>query len=67
MEQSLLPGVYDVYRKQEMYPKAGTAALTPEIFKANDAFFRDLGEWEDPIADDVVAYDLVNAGAKATQ
>jgi ABC-type nitrate/sulfonate/bicarbonate transport system substrate-binding protein len=67
VEQGLLPGVYDVYRKQEMYPKAGTPALTPEIFKANDAFFRDLGEWEDPIPDDVVAYDLVNAGAKATQ
>ena len=67
VEQGLLPGVYDVYRKQEMYPKAGTPALTPEIFKANDAFFRDLGEWEDPIADDVVAYDLVDAGAKAGQ
>jgi ABC-type nitrate/sulfonate/bicarbonate transport system substrate-binding protein len=67
VEQDLLPGVYDVYRKAQMYPRAGTAALTPEIFKANDTFFRDLGEWEDPIADDVIAYDLVDEGSKAGQ
>jgi ABC-type nitrate/sulfonate/bicarbonate transport system substrate-binding protein len=67
VEQDLLPGVYDVYSKQAMYPKAGTPALTPDIFKANDAFFRDLGEWEDPLKDDVIAYDLVDAGSKATQ
>jgi len=63
VDQALLPGVYDVYRKQEMYPKSGTPALTPEVYEANDAFFRDLGEWEDPIEDDVIAYDLVDAGA----
>jgi ABC-type nitrate/sulfonate/bicarbonate transport system substrate-binding protein len=67
VEQGLLPGVYDVYRKAQMYPRAGTPALTPEIFKANDAFFRGLGEWEDPIADDVIAYDLVDQGSKAAQ
>ena len=65
VEQDLLPGVYDVYKKAQMYPQAGTPALTPQIFKANDAFFRDLGEWEDPIPDDVIAYDLVDQGSKA--
>jgi ABC-type nitrate/sulfonate/bicarbonate transport system substrate-binding protein len=65
VDQSLLPGVYDVYSKAQMYPRPGTPALTADIFKANDAFFRDLGEWEDPIKDDVIAYDLVNAGSKA--
>jgi len=64
VDASLLPGVYDTYKKQQMYPQAGRPAVTPEVYKANDAFFRDLGEWEDPLPDDVVAYDLVDAGAK---
>lgn len=67
VDQELLPGVYDVYRKQEMYPKAGTPALTPAVYEANDAFFRDLGEWEDPVEDDVIAYDLVEVGAGASE
>ena len=65
VDKTLLPGVYDVYRDQDMYPKSGTPALTPAVYKANDAFFRDLGEWEDPVPEDVVAYDLVDAGAGA--
>lgn len=66
VDQSLLPGVYDTYKKQQMYPRAGSPAITPTIFKANDAFFRDLGEWDDPLPQDVIAYDLVDAGAKQT-
>lgn len=64
VDASLLPGVYDTYKKQQMYPRAGQAAVTPAVYKANDAFFRGLGEWEDALPDNVIAYDLVNAGAK---
>jgi ABC-type nitrate/sulfonate/bicarbonate transport system substrate-binding protein len=65
VDQALLPGVYDVYSDQDMYPKSGTPTLTPAVYKANDEFFRNLGEWEDPVPDDIVAYDLVDAGAGA--
>jgi ABC-type nitrate/sulfonate/bicarbonate transport system substrate-binding protein len=65
VEQSLLPDVYEVYAGQDMYPRSGEPAVTPEIFAANDAFFRELGEWEDPQSEELVAFDLVNAGANA--
>jgi ABC-type nitrate/sulfonate/bicarbonate transport system substrate-binding protein len=64
VDKSLLPGVYDTYKKQQMYPRAGSPAITPAVFKANDAFFRNLGEWDDPLSSDVIAYDLVDAGSK---
>jgi ABC-type nitrate/sulfonate/bicarbonate transport system substrate-binding protein len=67
VQQDLLPGVYETYKKQQMYPQAGKPAVTPAIYKSNDAFFRNLGEWEDPLPDDVVAYDLVDSGAKQAQ
>ena len=63
VDQSLLPDVYDVYVGQDMYPKSGTPPVTPDIFKRNDAFFRDLGEWEEPQSEDLVAFDIVDAGA----
>jgi ABC-type nitrate/sulfonate/bicarbonate transport system substrate-binding protein len=63
VDQSLLPEVYEVYKGQDMYPRSGTPSLTPETFAQNDAFFRDLGEWEDELSDDLVAFDLINAGA----
>lgn len=63
VDQTLLPDVYEVYKGQDMYPKSGTPAVTPKIFAANDAFFRDLGEWEDELSDELVAFDLVEAGA----
>ena len=63
VDQTLLPDVYEVYKGQDMYPKAGEPAVTPEIFAANDAFFRDLGEWEDELSDELVAFELVDAGA----
>lgn len=63
VEQPLLPAVYEVYKGQDMYPRSGTPSLTPETFAKNDAFFRDLGEWEDELSDKLVAFDLVNAGA----
>ena len=65
VDQSLLPDVYDVYAGQDMYPKSGEPAVTPEKFAQNDAFFRELGEWEEPQSDELVAFDLVDAGAGA--
>jgi hypothetical protein len=64
VDQSLLPDVYEVYKGQDMYPRSGKPSVTPETFAQNDAFFRDLGEWEDELSDEVVAFDLVNAGAQ---
>jgi ABC-type taurine transport system substrate-binding protein len=64
VDQSLLPDVYEVYKGQDMYPRSGTPSLTPETFAKNDAFFRDLGEWEDELSDDLVAFDLIDAGAE---
>jgi ABC-type nitrate/sulfonate/bicarbonate transport system substrate-binding protein len=63
VDQSLLPDVYEVYKGQDMYPRSGKPALTPERFAQNDAFFRDLGEWEDEQSDKIVAFDLIQAGA----
>jgi ABC-type nitrate/sulfonate/bicarbonate transport system substrate-binding protein len=63
VDQELLPDVYESYKGQEMYPKGGTPALTPEDFKTSEKFFRELGGWEDEQADDIVAFDLVDAGA----
>ncbi len=65
VDQSLLPDVYDVYAGQDMYPKSGEPAVTPEKFAQNDAFFRELGEWEEEQSDELVAFDLVDAGAGA--
>ena len=64
VEQRLLPAVYEVYKGQDMYPRSGTPSLTPETFAQNDAFFRDLGEWEDELSDELVAFDLINTGAE---
>jgi ABC-type nitrate/sulfonate/bicarbonate transport system substrate-binding protein len=63
VDQSLLPTVYDTYTHEGMYPKSGEPSITPESFKANEKFFRDLGEWKDEQSDAIVAYDLVKAGA----
>lgn len=66
VDKSLLPTVYDIYVKRNMYPKAGAPALTPETFIANERFYRSVGEWDKQQDDSVMAYDLVNAGAKET-
>ena len=66
VETKLLPAVYKVYVGENMYPKSGKPAITPSIFKANDSFWRSLGEWEKPVSDEMVAFDLVEAGSKVT-
>jgi ABC-type nitrate/sulfonate/bicarbonate transport system substrate-binding protein len=67
VETKLLPAVYKVYVGENMYPKSGKPAITPAIYKENDRFWRSLGEWEEPVSDEMVAFDLVEAGAKVTE
>jgi NitT/TauT family transport system substrate-binding protein len=64
VDASLLPDVYDIYVDRKMYPENGTPAITPEIFAANEAFFRGIGEWEEQQSDELVAFDLVDAGSQ---
>jgi ABC-type taurine transport system substrate-binding protein len=64
IDASLLPTVYTSYKSVGMYPKSGTPALTPAIWKANDSFFRSIGEWKTAAPDTMVDYDIVQAGAK---
>jgi ABC-type taurine transport system substrate-binding protein len=66
VDASLLPTVYDIYVGRSMYPKSGTPALTPAGFVANERFYRSVGEWDKPQHDSVMAYDLINAGSRAT-
>jgi ABC-type taurine transport system substrate-binding protein len=66
VDASLLPTVYDIYVGRSMYPKSGTPALTPAGFVANERFYRSVGEWDKPQDDSVMAYDLINAGSRAT-
>jgi ABC-type taurine transport system substrate-binding protein len=66
VDASLLPDVYDVYVSRKMYPQAGTPALTPAVWTANEQFWRGLGEWDKPLGSSFIAFDLVNAGAKET-
>jgi ABC-type taurine transport system substrate-binding protein len=66
VDASLLPTVYDIYVGRSMYPKSGTPALTPAGYVANERFYRSVGEWDKPQDDSVMAYDLINAGSRAT-
>lgn len=66
VDHALLPDVYDIYVERSMYPKAEQPALTPATWTANEAFYRSVGEWEEPQSDDLVAYDLIDAGAAET-
>jgi ABC-type nitrate/sulfonate/bicarbonate transport system substrate-binding protein len=66
VDPSLLPAVYDIYTRRNMYPKAGQPALTPETWAANEKFYRSIGEWDEPQSSDVVDFDTINAGADET-
>jgi NitT/TauT family transport system substrate-binding protein len=66
IDHALLPAVYDIYADRRMYPETGTPAITQEIFAANEAFFRGIGEWEEEQSDAMVAFDLVDAGSQET-
>ncbi|HYZ28425.1 MAG TPA: ABC transporter substrate-binding protein [Thermoleophilaceae bacterium] len=64
VDASLLPAVYDIYTRRNMYPKSGQPALTPETWAANEKFYRSIGEWEKPQGSAVVDFDTINAGAQ---
>ena len=66
LDASLFPDVYDVYISRKMYPQAGTPALTPDVWTANEQFWRGLGEWDKPLDSSLIAFDLVKAGAAET-
>lgn len=71
LASSLLPDVdvsrleqsYDFYLEQEMYPKAGEAPLTPELWADMDEFFTEIGEYEDPASDEIVDYEIIQAAS----
>lgn len=73
LAQEILPDVeaerlsksYDFYVDQQMYPVAGEPPLTAELWKQLDGFFREIGEYEDPASDEIVAYDLIEKAAGA--
>jgi ABC-type taurine transport system substrate-binding protein len=66
LDPALLPDVYDVYVSRKMYPQGGTPALTPEIWNANETFWRGLGEWDKQLSSSFIAFDTINAGAAET-
>jgi NitT/TauT family transport system substrate-binding protein len=63
VDASRLEQSYDFYLEQEMYPKAGEAALTPELWADMDAFFTEIGEYEDPASDEIVDYEIIQAAS----
>jgi hypothetical protein len=67
VDQSLLPDVYETYVGQDMYPKSGQPPITPESFVATETFYRQLGGWDDEQSDEIVAFDLVDAGSGTTK
>ncbi|HEY6758120.1 MAG TPA: ABC transporter substrate-binding protein [Baekduia sp.] len=66
LDASLLPDVYDVYVSRKMYPQAGTPALTPATWSANESFWRGLGEWDKPLDSSFIAFDTIDAGSAET-
>lgn len=54
---------YDFYLEQEMYPKPGESALTPELWADMDEFFTQIGEYEDPASDEIVDYEIIETAA----
>lgn len=54
---------YDFYLEQEMYPQSGEAALTPELWADMDAFFTEIGEYEDPASDEIVDYEIIQTAS----
>jgi NitT/TauT family transport system substrate-binding protein len=66
VDANLLPAVYDIYAERKMYPETGTPAITSEIFAANEEFFRSIDEWEEQQSDEMIAFDLVEAGSTET-
>ena len=65
VDEERLDTTYEFYNEQEMYPKPGEPALTPELWKQLDGFFREIGEYEDPATDDIVDYEMIETASGA--
>lgn len=65
VDDERLDKTYEFYNEQEMYPKAGEPALTPELWKQLDGFFREIGEYEDPASDEIVDYEIIETASGA--
>jgi NitT/TauT family transport system substrate-binding protein len=63
VDASRLEQSYDFYLEQEMYPLAGEAPLTPELWANMDEFFIEIGEYEDPASDEIVDYEIIEAAS----
>lgn len=65
VDEARLDQTYDFYLEQEMYPKPGEPALTPQLWDQLDGFFREIGEYEDEASDEIVDYEIIEAAAQA--
>lgn len=61
VDRGKLEQSYEFYDEQEMYPVSGNNPLTPELWEQLDEFFVEIGEYEDPASDEIVAYDIIEA------
>ncbi|WP_370324398.1 ABC transporter substrate-binding protein [Euzebya sp.] len=61
IDEERLSEAYDYYTSIEMYPRAGENPITEERWTGLDAFFRQIGEYEQEAPLDMVDLDLVEA------
>jgi len=57
--REFLPEIYAYYRDAEMYPINGTPPLTAEQWDGLDAFFRQLGEYDQTADPSMADFDLI--------
>jgi ABC-type nitrate/sulfonate/bicarbonate transport system substrate-binding protein len=61
VDEERLDQTWEFYNEQDMYPKSGEPPLTPEHWTKLDAFFREIGEYEDEASSDIVDFDMIAA------
>lgn len=54
-----LSEAYDYYTETQMYPQSGEAPLTEESWSGLDAFFRQIGEYEQSASPDMADFELI--------
>jgi ABC-type nitrate/sulfonate/bicarbonate transport system substrate-binding protein len=59
VREDFLPQIYDYYYEAQFYPRSGTPALTEEQWEGMDAFFRNLGEYNQPADLAMVDFDMI--------
>jgi ABC-type nitrate/sulfonate/bicarbonate transport system substrate-binding protein len=57
--EQYLPQIYDYYTGGGFYPRAGTAPLTEAQWQEMDAFFRELGEYNQPADASMVDFGII--------